>query len=423
MLNQYVQDRIENNQTTVLLQNSLESYIDDWKQLYDKILEFLEDSDENCYNNEMHYQILLHMLCQKIEGDRDEIFQFLQIINYISKNHHRGKNFINKINKILQFYKDQIKQTLSDFEIFDIFENNKIILLFLLKNEIISISDTICTKIMGKYELNGNRYCYYFYPEIEKFIGKEEMKDVQKELLLIDENIFEYYDKKRQEGENDSYICTLIRQDSVEEFISYISRNNYSLTSKITASIFETNSFLIENNETTLIEYSAFFGSIQIFQYLIMNNVELNPILWLYVIHSKSAELIHILESNNVSQPKIIVDENKNVFFKKKIHQKNEYLKCYKESIKCHHNDISDYIKNNFFIQNECDLQHKEEIYSYYLKCDNFSHLQLDFVCEHGFLHLCSYNYNKLVNLILKNKEKEIESNSIKFLIKIFHDI
>ena len=73
--------------------------------------------------------------------------------------------------------------------------------------------------------------------------------------------------KKGIKGENDSYRSSLIRQDLIDDFISHVSRTNISLTSKIEPSIFETNQFLIEN-KPTLIEYSAFYGSIQICKYL-----------------------------------------------------------------------------------------------------------------------------------------------------------
>ena len=57
---------------------------------------------------------------------------------------------------------------------------------------------------------------------MKNWLEKKSMKNVQQELLYINENIFENYEDKRQEGENDSYIYSLIRYDSIEEFISYI---------------------------------------------------------------------------------------------------------------------------------------------------------------------------------------------------------
>ena len=122
----------------------------------------------------------------------------------------------------------------------------------------------------------------------------------KKKIDIFDEN----FDKKVLEGENDNYICSLIRDDSIKEFVSYTSRSGISLSSTlIKNSIFETNSFLLENEKISLIEYSAFFGSIQIFQYLKMNNVELTPKLWLYSIHGNNANLFRLLESDEEKKP------------------------------------------------------------------------------------------------------------------------
>ena len=96
------------------------------------------------------------------------------------------------------------------------------------------------------------------------------------------------------------YICTLIQNDSVIDFISYIEKNNISLLSTIPSSIYETNLFLFNKNPT-LIEYAAFYGSIQIFKYLYNKKVEINNSIWLYSIHGKNADIIHFLEENQLN--------------------------------------------------------------------------------------------------------------------------
>lgn len=45
------------------------------------------------------------------------------------------------------------------------------------------------------------------------------MKDVMEELLAKNHNNFDDYYSNRLEGGNSSYICSLIRQDSIIEFI------------------------------------------------------------------------------------------------------------------------------------------------------------------------------------------------------------
>ena len=65
-------------------------------------------------------------------------------------------------------------------------------------------------------------------------------------------------------------------------------------------------------------EYAAFFGSIQIFQYLKINGVEMNQELWLYSIHGKNAEIIHLIEERHI-EPTIA--------------DVNSYKECFIESI------------------------------------------------------------------------------------------
>ena len=153
--------------------------------------------------------------------------------------------------------KNEIKQTFSNFEIFNLFKSNKRILLSLIEERIFVIDKNIAKIIKnGKYK--DRKYIEYFFNEMKPFLNKKEIKEIK-----IPDN----YDENRKNGENENYICKLIRDDSIEDFIIYINRTNLPFSQRIKTSIFETNSYLLNNNPT-LIEYAAFFGSIQIFKYL-----------------------------------------------------------------------------------------------------------------------------------------------------------
>ena len=52
--------------------------------------------------------------------------------------------------------------------------------------------------------------------------------------------------------------------------------------------------------KVSLIEYAAFFGSIQIIQYLMINGISLQPLSWIYAIHSQNVDFIHLLEEKHV---------------------------------------------------------------------------------------------------------------------------
>lgn len=94
------------------------------------------------------------------------------------------------------YYSKEIKQTFTKIEIFNIFKNNKKILLYLIKKEMTIIDNNIEKEII----LKGKRYCHFFYPELKE---NEEFKN---ELLKRDSKIFDNFEDKRREGENDSYI-------------------------------------------------------------------------------------------------------------------------------------------------------------------------------------------------------------------------
>lgn len=194
------------------------------------------------------------------------------------------------------------------------------------------------------------------------------------------------FDENRKNGENTDEIAILIRKDQIDEFITYVKKNNYNLNS-YTYSIFETNSFLLKNY-VSLIEYAAFFGSTQVFKYLHENGAKLTPSIWMYAIHSNNFELIKILEENNV-KPK---DET--------------YHQCFYESIKCHHNELSLYIMNNF-IKDEAKLNDKELFFKFY----NFKFIEYNDMTDTNLLLIsCKYNYIYCVKVLLEKASIDINA-------------
>lgn len=94
--------------------------------------------------------------------DREKLKKVLQLITKIANNHHRDENLFKNIFNIIQNYTETIKESFSNYEIFDIFKSNKLILLFLFSNKTIFVDDKINEIIISKIEKNGNRYCHFF---------------------------------------------------------------------------------------------------------------------------------------------------------------------------------------------------------------------------------------------------------------------
>ena len=371
---------------------------------YELIIEFISSEEETgCYND-----IFLKDL---ISEEKENFGLFLKLISKISENHHRSANFIIKIEQILSHYSSEIKQTFTNLEIFEIFQNDKLILLFLFEQKIIIADKSILYLIIKKSakskaikdeqksEERRNRcfnYDIYFYPETKSIMSEKQRELIESKLSKQGLNEGETFNQKRKKGENDSYLCEMIRQDSVEAFIAYVTQTCLSLQKTIETSIFETNQFLIMN-DTTLIEYAAFFGSIQILQYLSMNGVKLQSSLWKYAIHGNNPSIIHLLEENHVNPPY------------------QRYRTCLKESIKCHHNGIARYIIDNLMSNEELlyDIGNdfNDNLYSYSFEYMNYHFFPENHESEFIFHYLCQFGYSELVQLYLQ--EGNIDINQV----------
>ena len=235
----------------------IREYLEQKKKLYDAFMDFLDnENDDSLENNEVLVNILDDL---KQAKDKEEIKSFFRLIIQVSHNHHRNDYFDGKIEQILEYFTDIIQQILNDTETLNIFKSNKRILLFLFTKKIIHINEPILD-----YIINNGAYRHFFYPEVKSHIKEEERKKDDRYFFSDEFNL------KRLKGENDSYICELIRNDSIEDFISHVNQQSINLSYYvIKPSVFEMNP-LLNSKQPTLIEYAAFFGSIQIFKYIKM---------------------------------------------------------------------------------------------------------------------------------------------------------
>ena len=62
----------------------------------------------------------------------------------------------------------------------------------------------------------------------------------------ISKELPENFEFNRKSGQNENYVCQLIRDDSASKFVEFVNKNNYPLDSLIDQSIYETNSYLIK---------------------------------------------------------------------------------------------------------------------------------------------------------------------------------
>ncbi|KAK8847051.1 hypothetical protein M9Y10_019626 [Tritrichomonas musculus] len=276
--------------------------IEEMKVFYELLLDFL-DKDQQL-------EEIFDSLSKLIKNhdfilNNQELKLFLKLIKKVFHYHFHSAFFYDKVFRVISIFINDIKQIYSNLTIFNMFKFDKRILLFLIENQIL----TIDSKILKILEQDEYRQKYYLeYLDIRNINSNDST-----------------FIEKRNRGENDNYICELIRNDSIIKFVQYINKNLISIDKyQIPPSIFETNSYLLKN-KLNLIEYASFFGSFKIFNYLICHGAPITPDLWNYAIHSRKISFIHLLEEKYVQNPEAILDE----------------------SVKCHHNELSLYFYEN----------------------------------------------------------------------------
>ena len=284
----------------------MEEFLSQMKEIQKYLLFFIEEEKDSQEN----FIILVQLLKKfKITERFHDLKSFLLLLSQVAQNHCHSTNFYDKIETIFNMLKKEMLHKFTSKEIFDLFSGNKRIILFFLNENYLKID-----KIIEDYIFQQNE-CFYLE---QLTILNEGQLNMNKE----NQKMLDTFKINRKIGENDDFTCQLIRNDSIDQFISYVNQKDLPLTSHIKSSIFETNKFLMDK-KVTLIEYAAFFGSAQIFKYLYKNNVKLTSSLWIYAIHSDSSEIIQLLEENKIKP------------------NDNSFKKCLIESIKCHHNEMA----------------------------------------------------------------------------------
>lgn len=357
------------------------AYLENMKKMQAALIEFIDDAN----NIEENYQNFISAIEDlKIKSHRHDFKLLTKIFSNIIQNHHVSPIFYDQIEKILLYFKEELTQYLSNNEIIDIFKGNKRILLFLFDEQIARI-DEYAFQVITSPKYKARKYNKFFFSEIKQFLSN---------IVISNLKIPRDYDEKRGSLSEQDMVLKIIQNDNLDEFIK--KKISISMQRKIT--IFETNFFLCKKEKISLIEYAAFYGSIEIFKYLLEKGQKVNTDIWIPAIHGNNLDLIKILENNDIKPNKALSK------------------KLLKESIKCHHDEITNYILNNYLPNNET-----RNLNEWALKYYNFLAFQNNFENETIFPQLCKYDYYSFVEILMKTKNINInaiiEENNTKIII------
>ena len=348
-------------------------YIKQKKELCEVIYRFIDEKID-------FEDLKTYILSTKVVTNVAELKSFFRFLGIIANNHKRNHFFLSKIKEIIVFFKDKIKQMINIYDILDVFKQNKNIILYLLESEIITAEDF--TNVID--DSISIEYKCFFYPEIKDYVNSSDKIAIEQKLSELDSDTLNNFKNIRQFGENHHYICSLIRSDLISDFVFYLTLNDISPTEiSIKPSIFETNSFLIENKNITPIEYASFFGSKKIFQYLKKKGIPIKRSLLKYAIHSGDCRLIRMIEDDLTDVQEY--EKNNETFFV--------------ESVKCHHNEIADYM--SYKIDENKRLCLSFEFHNFY----SFSAEEISNIKNEELFYIsCKYDYVDLLEILQDKK-------------------
>lgn len=212
--------------------------------------------------------------------------------------------------------------------------------------------------------------------------------------------------EERNKGENPFY--EIIKDDDVEFFKDELEKLGYGSSGSVELSPLETNSMLFKERWISLINYAAFFGKSNIFNYLKgENEITSDFSMWKYAIHGENPEIFCFLESG-LKENENEEDENEKDENEKEI--KKFWFELLKIAIKCHCNEIVNYILNNKLSIGDGigGLNFDNDLLTILcLKYYNFAFISDDF-SKGAVKYLVKYNYGDILLFLFKVRNIKI---------------
>lgn len=183
----------------------------------------------------------------------------------------------------------------SSSELYQLFQTYSILFL-LYRNGYININT-----IIERASLSSKEFAYFMYEiqesdqqffsySIQRLQNQEFLNEIVKQK--------EKHLELRIKGRNHHQIAEIIRNDDIQQFQELVSQTNVNLNSKVPYSFYEDCEFINKKKEMPLlIEFAAFFNSINIFKFLWINGIRGTQTSLQFAIAGGNYEIIHLFES------------------------------------------------------------------------------------------------------------------------------
>lgn len=258
----------------MLIEQVLTIFKDQFK-IISKVQKILLNLNEENFKSSLDLILSLPLFDEKLKFQH-----FLESID--SAIYARPKMFKVYIDLILNF-QTKIKNELTQNELFHIFGSH-------IVNFHLYIHSFYTTQFIKATCQNDEVISSIFTPFFELIENNNEI------CCNIDANNFK---ENCLRGENPNLIAHALRNDDIKLLQYHISHSNLDVNMKIPRSIFEISYILYD--EPSLIEYSAFFASLQCFKFLLMQpNIKISDKLSNFAVAGGDYTIIHLIENKNI---------------------------------------------------------------------------------------------------------------------------
>ena len=218
-----------------------------------------------------------------------------------------------------------------------------------------------------------------------------------------------------KEGINPLEIVKILRNDDLEKLQEISTQNNFDFNQKIKPSLYERYSFINKEN-VSLIDYCAFFGSIQCFKYLLLNGANVKNTLK-YAIAGGNLEIIHLCEQNNSLFKEVFetaIEFHRNdifyYFYDKKIIENNDIKKLGIKCIKYNNYEIFSYLEKEGMKINDEIINQISENGNTFLINDFIQKNQIPY---NIIVYACISGNIEIVKILLEQKDIDIDAKDI----------
>lgn len=122
-----------------------QKYIEQNINLQDLFLKYIDDGSEN---NIYYHDLLKKLDSLNLSENKHILDEILRFISNVSQNYHRSTDFFTKIENVLLHLSENIKKSFPNEIIYNFFYADKRILLFLIKKNIITLTEPIVKNIV-----------------------------------------------------------------------------------------------------------------------------------------------------------------------------------------------------------------------------------------------------------------------------------